>query len=151
MSSRSVRRSVQGFTLIELVVAMVVLAILASIAYPAYQTYSLRGQVVSATNGLASVSANMERYFQDNRTYVATGGFQPPCSTAATYGNFTVSCTSAPTATTYTITAVGTGVVAGFTYQIDQDGVKSSVVSAPAPSSWIKACPSTWETSAGQC
>jgi type IV pilus assembly protein PilE len=140
----------RGFTLIELMVTMAIVAILASIAYPAYRNYVLRGQVVSAIDGLSAVSANMERYFQDNRTYV--GG---PCATAPAapnYGSFTVYCSSAaPTALAYTVTATGSGQTAGFVYNLDQSSDESSTVAAPAPSAWILTCPSTWETKAGTC
>lgn len=143
-----------GFTLIELMITVAIVAILTAVAYPSYRNYVLRGQIVNATTGLAAVSANMERYFQDNRTYV--GG---PCSTAATYGNFTVSCPTAPVNTPnpmFTVSAVGnTGSsVSGFTYTIDQAGNKATSVAPPAPSAWIPAggtCPTSWETSAGQC
>jgi type IV pilus assembly protein PilE len=93
----------------------------------------------------------MERYFQDNRTYLAANGFTPPCATAATYGTFSVSCPTVLTATTYTLQAVGSANTAGFTYTIDQAGNQTSAVTAPAPSAWILSCPSTWETKAGTC
>jgi type IV pilus assembly protein PilE len=147
---RSHLRSLAGFTLIELMIAVAIVAILTAIAYPAYRNYVIRGQVVYATNALSSTSANMERWFQDNRTYV--GG---PCATAASAGpaaaTFTVSCPTILTATTFTITAVGSGSVAGFTYTIDQSGTQTSTVVSPAPSAWILSCPASWETKAGSC
>ncbi len=137
--------------MIELMITVAIVAILASIAFPSYRNYVLRGQVVNATDGLSAVSANMERYFQDNRTYLAANGFNPPCATAAPYGLFTVSCPTVLTATAYTLQAVGSGNTTGFTYTLDQSGNETSTVIAPAPSAWILPCTSTWETKAGTC
>ncbi len=66
------QRRAQGFTLIELMIVVAIVAILTTIAYPNYRDYVIRGQLVDATQGLAAVRANMERYFQDNRSYVAS-------------------------------------------------------------------------------
>ena len=141
---------ISGFTLIELMIAVAIVGILAAIAYPSYRSYVIRGQLVNATNGLSAVSANMERYFQDNRTYLAANGFTPPCATAATYGTFTVSCPTTLTATTFQIQAVGSANTAGFKFFIDQQGNQSSTAAAPAPTSWTS-CTIAWETKAGQC
>ena len=144
------RQCNKGFTLIELMVTVAIVAMLVAIAYPSYRNYVIRGQLTNATNGLSAVSANMERYFQDNRTYVAANGFTPPCQTATTYGLFTVSCPTTLTATTYQLQAVGSGNTAGFTFFIDQQSNQSSTVAPPAPSGWTN-CTTSWETKAGQC
>lgn len=143
----------RGFTLIELMITVGIVAILTAIAYPAYRNYVLRGQVANATQGLATTAANMERYFQDNRSYAPINSLTPPCSTSATFGTFTVSCTTAPTTTAYRISAVGInpGSTAGFTYTIDQNATQTTTIVAPAPSAWIISCPATWSTKAGQC
>ena len=140
-----------------MMITVAIVAILTAIAYPAYRNYVLRGQIVYATNNLSQVSANMERWFQDNRTYVG-GPCTPP---AVNYGPnsttyFAVSCLTTPTATTYTISAVGSGSVAGFIYTLDYQGNQTTTVSAPAPSAWRTpsagcAGTSSWETSAGTC
>jgi type IV pilus assembly protein PilE len=161
--SRPLPRHVTGFTMIELMITVAIVAILAAIAYPSYRNYVLRGQLVNATNGLSAVQANMERYFQDNRTYLAANTFSPPCLALAAYGTFTVSCPAAGltnppssftgstlTATTFQLQAVGTGTTAGFAFFIDQLGNQASTVTAPAPSGWTT-CTTGWETKAGQC
>ncbi len=140
----------KGFTLIELMVTVAIVGVLATIAYPSYRNYVIRGQLVNATSGLSAVSADMERYFQDNRTYLAANGFTPPCQSVAVYGTFKVSCPTTPTATTYRLQAVGSGATAGFTFYIDQQGSQSSTVAAPAPSVWTS-CTTGWETRPGQC
>jgi type IV pilus assembly protein PilE len=90
-----------------------------------------RSRLVSATNQLAAARVLMEQYYQDNRTYAATGALTPPCSTAsAVVDTFTVSCLAAPTAAAYTISAVGSGVTVGFSYTIDQSGAMSTTFGA---------------------
>lgn len=136
-----------GFTLIELVVTMGILAILTTLAYPSYRDYVLRGKLVDATNGLSALRANMERYFQDNRTYQSTGTFVSPCLTASNVGSFTLSCSAGPTATTYTLRAAGSGSTAGFVFTIDQNGNQATTITGV--SGW-NSCTSAWITKAGQ-
>jgi type IV pilus assembly protein PilE len=121
-----------GFTLIEVMVTVAIVAILAAIAYPAYSEYVVRGRLVDATNALASLHAQMEQYFQDNRTYAAKGSFSPPCAAAQAVGTFSVACASAPTSGAYTITALGSGVTNGFVFSIDQDGTRRTVSVSPS-------------------
>jgi prepilin-type N-terminal cleavage/methylation domain-containing protein len=144
-------RSSRGFTLIELMIVVAIIAILAAIAYPNYRNYVIRGQLVDATQGLASVRANMERYFQDNRSYAVVGAFTPPCTAApVAYGKFNISCVS--NATTFTATAVGiAGDLAGFTFTVDQANVQQTVgVSPPAPAAFLS-CTTAWVTKTGGC
>src|ERR1700760_3596679 len=92
-------RHARGFTLIELMVACAIVGILTAIAYPSYRNYVIRGQLVDATNGLSGMRANMERFYQDNRTYIGTSS---PCNTASASGKLQLSC-SASSASSFTL------------------------------------------------
>ena len=146
-------RSIAGFTLIEVMITVAIVAILASIALPSYRDYVLRGQLVDGTNGLATMRADMERYYQDNRTYLKTGSFVPPCtattSRANVSGTFQLSCASAPaaTSTTYTLQAVGSGPTKGFTFTVDQLGLQSTTVEGVR--GWT-GCDKAWVSKRGQ-
>ena len=136
----------RGFTLIELMIAVAIVAILSMVAYPSYRDYVVRTHITDGVNGLAAVRANMERHFQDNRTYATVGTFTTPCGTATTFGSFAVSCSGTPDATTFTVQAVGSGPTAGFTFTINQQDVRATTA---APTGWAT-CASQWITKKGQ-
>ena len=117
MTPKTMRHS--GFTLIEVMIVVAIIAILAAIALPSYRDHVLRGKISVAVSELESMRTDMERYFQDKRTFATKGSASPPCLTARNIDSFSLSC-SDPTANTYTIEANGSGVAAGFTYTINQ-------------------------------
>ncbi|WP_418128886.1 type IV pilin protein [Variovorax sp. 375MFSha3.1] len=135
-----------GFTLIEAMITVAIVAILAAIALPSYRDYVLRGQLVDGTNGLAALRADMERYYQDNRTYLKTGTFVPPCSKTSVAGSFTLSC-AASDATSYTLQALGSGPTGGFTFTVNQLGVQGTTITNV--SGWT-GCSTAWVTRRGQ-
>ncbi len=108
----------KGFTLIELMIAVAIIGILAAVAIPQYADYVTRGKLQEGTSNLANGRVVMERFFQDNRTYVAG-----PCPVATT--NFTYTCSNL-SATTYTITATGLNSISNFIYTIDQANTKGT-------------------------
>jgi type IV pilus assembly protein PilE len=127
-----------AFTLIELMITVAVIAILTALAYPAYTNYLIRGYLVDAPNGLNSFRAQMEQYFQDNRSYQQVGsGPASPCSTPQTFGKFTITC--APTTVNniagYLLTATGApgSRVNGFVFTLDNTNAQTT---KQAPSGW---------------
>lgn len=125
-----------GFTLIELMIAVAIMGILAAIALPAYNDSILRGKLADASTSLSTVRANMEQYYQDNRSYLdGVAPITSPCSALPALTNFTLTCPTL-TASTYTITATGKGTVPSqFVYTIDQTGAQTSKVSTAWDSS----------------
>jgi prepilin-type N-terminal cleavage/methylation domain-containing protein len=123
----------KGFTLIEVMIVVAIIGILAAVAYPAYTDFILRGRLVDATNELAVLRTDMERHFQDNRTFNDATGFPSPCKAARTAGSFSVSCVGnggAVADQTYTLVAVGSGPTAGFVFSLDQANVRGTEAGA---------------------
>ena len=115
-----------GFTLLELMIVCVIVGVLAAIALPSYSDYVKRSQIQDGTTALSDGAVKLEQYFQDNHTYAdVSATIVHPCP--ATTQFFTYDCTPTATpATTFLVTATGTGNLTGFTYKIDQAGVRQS-------------------------
>jgi type IV pilus assembly protein PilE len=147
----------RGFTLIELLAVIAIIGILTAIALPSYRAYVLRGQVVDGTNLLTAARSNMERYFQDNRTYAAVGTIYPPCDNNTplaqrTSSNtfFVLTCVGAgaPSTTSYVMTVTGSGPVNGLTYTVDATGAQATPAVGTLPG-W-RTSASCWVTKQGQ-
>lgn len=59
----------QGFTLIELMIAVLILAILATIAYPSYETYVRQTRLENVRADLMINAQMMERYYAQNKRF----------------------------------------------------------------------------------
>ncbi len=69
MATTSVAVKPEGFSLIELIIALAIVAILATIALPSYQQQLLQTQRSDGTTALATFAQKMERYFLENGSY----------------------------------------------------------------------------------
>jgi type IV pilus assembly protein PilE len=132
------KKKESGFTLIEVMITVAIVAILVAVALPNYRNYIIRGKLVAGTNALAALRAQMEQYYQDNRTYLSVDGtttaITSPCPAGTTADTFTLTCPAPPlTATSYTLTATGSGITGGAVYTVNQLNVQTTV---GLPSSW---------------
>ena len=124
----------KGFTLIELMIVVAIIGILATIAMPSYTDYVLRGRAAEATSTLANARVQIEQYFQDNRTYV---GFLT-CPPNGQF--FTYNCALAANAYMLTANGIAGQNMAGFTFAIDQNNLRTSTFQGvtPAPNTcWL--------------
>lgn len=147
---RPTNKKVRGFSLIEVMIVVAIIGVLAAIALPSYRAYVVRGQLTDAATTLTTMRADMERYFQDFRTYQAVAGTaSPPCLTPVTAGTFQVSCTGANTAltaNTYTLAATGSGSTKDFVFTINQADQRRT---EKAATGWTSNC-ARWVTKKGE-
>ena len=98
----------QGFTLIELMIAVVIVGILAAVAYPSYVQYVVRAKRSAAESFILDVASRQEQYNLDARQYASSmtvlGATSIPPEVS---GSYTVTLAADNTATppTYTVTA----------------------------------------------
>lgn len=118
-----------GFTLIELMIAVAVIALLSAVALPSYSSYVARGKMIEATSALADYRVKMEQYFQDNRNYGTANGSCPVTVLPSQY--FTYSCLvgAATPSATYTATATSIAGSLGnttgdYTYSVNETNAK---------------------------
>jgi type IV pilus assembly protein PilA len=78
-----VKKTQQGFTLIELMIVVAIIGILAAIAIPAYQDYTVRSKVTELINAAGVCKTSVAEYYQTKGTMpadITTSG----CSTTGT-------------------------------------------------------------------
>jgi type IV pilus assembly protein PilE len=122
-------RSNAGFTMIELMIVVVIIGILASIAVPMYGDSVTRSKIIEGATKLGDFRTRMEKFFMDNRTYLAGGACGVPNLPLAGDDNFQITCAAAAgPPETYLVTATGQAAkgMAGFTLTIDQANAKTS-------------------------
>jgi type IV pilus assembly protein PilE len=93
-----------GFSLIELLVAVTILAILAAVAIPSYQSYVIKSNRAAAQSFMMDLANREKQYMLDARTYadIATLGVSAPTDVSKHY---TLAIVSIVTPPSFTITA----------------------------------------------
>jgi type IV pilus assembly protein PilE len=69
--ARAVSQRPRGFTLVETLIVVALITILAVIAVPSYQDSIRKARRTEAVGGLLDLADRMERYYADQRTYLA--------------------------------------------------------------------------------
>jgi len=136
-------RPSRGFTLIELMVTIAIVAILTAIALPSYNAYVQRSRVPVALDALSSFATRMEQRYQDTGNYASGSA----CGVSLpTVENFSVSCSLGSSGQAFTATATGAGLMTGYTYTIDSNGVRMTTAHPHG-------VPTTncWSTRGGTC
>ncbi|HLK71341.1 MAG TPA: type IV pilin protein [Steroidobacteraceae bacterium] len=101
------RRSQQGFSLMELMIAVAIVAIISAIAIPSYRSYVLQGNRTDAMKTLAYYQQALERCYSQNFSYV--GCAQIPALPVASSGGYFTITLPALAATSYLLTATTAG------------------------------------------
>jgi type IV pilus assembly protein PilE len=85
-----------GFTLVELMIAVLIVGILAAIAIPSYAAYVKRANRTDATRSLSVTSQALERCYSQNFTYVGCAVVGPPTASSQGYYTITVNVVAGP-------------------------------------------------------
>lgn len=104
------KRSIHGFSLLELLAVVAIIGILASIAYPMYQEQVVKSRRAAGAACLQERAQFMERYYTTNMTYV--GAPNPPACSAEVSPYYRVQFNGTPGAKAFRLEAVPQGVQA---------------------------------------
>lgn len=107
---RNTRRSLAGFTLLELMIVVMIVAILAAIAIPSYARYAYRAHRADGQNQIMRIANQQERFYTANNAYDTSAAAQV---SEKGYYQVAIANGSSGDAQTYVITAAPQGAQIG--------------------------------------
>ena len=118
-----------GFTLIELMVAVAIVGILASIAYPSYTSYIIKGNRSAAQAQMLDIANRQQQFLLANRAFASTttlnsSGYALPSTLTGKYTHAVEVGTDTVPSFTITFTATGNQTSDG-NITLNSNGVKS--------------------------
>ncbi|WP_046167172.1 type IV pilin protein [Chromobacterium vaccinii] len=129
------KKTPEGFSLLELVITLAVLALLVSIALPSYRNFMMQSNRTAAKTALQDLASRQESYFSTNNNYasqLATLGYASGTVYVPGNGNNLYALSIAnTTASTFALNAAPQGSQAQDscqTYQLDNLGNQSNIV-----------------------
>lgn len=139
------KRTAQGFTLIEIMITVAIVGILTAVAVPAYRDYVLRARLTEAFSVLAGIQPSAEQLWSNTRSFATVATLLPAAASGTP--NFSYAVSNAGVST-YTVTATGAGRAAGFVFTIDQSGARATT---GVPSGWTANANCWIDKRGGQC
>lgn len=100
------KKTQQGFTLIELMIVVAIIGILAAIAIPAYQNYTIRAQVSEGMSLASGVRTAVSEVFQSTGQWPASNASAGVADADEITGNYVESVTVTTAASLSTITVL---------------------------------------------
>ncbi len=134
-------RAAEGFSLIELMIALAIAAIITVFTVPSSRDHVLRSRIPEATSGLLLTGMRLEQHYQDHRSYANAASH---CGVALpATGQFTFSCTVPADGQSFLLTANGRGdgSMATFGYTLDHHGTQRTTA---LPSEWGRVPADCW-------
>lgn len=102
-------KTISGFSLIELLIALCILASFAIMAYPSYVSFLLKTHRVDALTSLTQEQMILETCYAQNHSYAKECAHLTPYPHKSSQGYYLISLIK-PSLTAYTLRAIATGV-----------------------------------------
>jgi general secretion pathway protein G len=86
-STKQAKPSRDGFSFIELLIAMTIIGALAAIAIQSYGSYRVQAETNQAVNDLRTIDTSIQMYKQSNNTYPSSLALLPQADIVDPWGN----------------------------------------------------------------